>query len=253
MLKQNLLIELQEDRNFAYELKGSFLKKQILTCTQTSKELTKIKNRNLYIVIEGEEVYIKTFLIPKCNKGAIKRIICQELNIFFNNAENLTYSYKIISKTKDTLEVLAFYLNSEKLLKLKTYDINKNNLKLINLIQFYIFNYYYKSIKEKVYLLIITYNDNLYILGCTNKNVISNTLIKNYNYVYNVETITSLIHKNYICLGDNKIERIYLVNFPDCKLLDSLLEYYKVYDLGTFSNEQLFWSIVSNRYYKWKN
>lgn len=250
MLKQNLILELQEDKNFAYELKGSFLKKQVLSCTQISKEFTEIKNRNLYIVIEGEEVYIKTFLIPKCNKEAIKRIIYQELNIFFNNAENLTYSYKVISKTKNILKILAFYLNSEKLVKLKAYDINKNNLKLINIIQFYIFDYYFKSIKEKVYLLIFTYNDNLYILGCNNKNVISNYLIKNYNCVYNDETITSLINKNYSSIDNHKIEKIYLVNFLDCKLLNSLKKYYEVCDLGLFSKEQLCGSIISNRCYK---
>jgi hypothetical protein len=253
VLKQNLILELREDKNFAWKLKSRFFKKQVLSCIEISKEFFEIKNRNLYIIIEGEEVYIKTFFIPKCSKEAIRRIICQELNMFFNNAENLTYSYKIISKTKDVLEILAFYLNSEKLAKLKGYDVNRNKLKVINIVQFYVFNYYYKNIKEKVYLLIFTYNDNLYILGCNNKNVISNTLIKNYKGVYNDETILSLIKKHYSSINNHKTQKIYLANFSDDILLERLGTYYEVYNLGVFSNEQLCISIMGDRNCRWKN
>jgi len=194
-------------------------------------------------------VYIKTFLIPKCNKEAIRKIICQELNIFFDNAGNLTYSYKIISKTKDVLEILAFYLNSEKIVKLQSYNVNKNKLKVISIIQFYIFNYYSRDIKQKVYTLIFIYNKNIYILGCINKSVTLNTLIKNYNSLKNDDTIISLIHKSYSSIN----EKIYFANFSDILLLEKLSKYYEVCDLGKISNEKLWANIMGNRCLKWKN
>ena len=254
MLKQNLIIELRDKNSIFLELKSSYFKKKVLYCTEISKEFIEIKNKSLYIIIEGEEVYIKTLLIPNCSNDAVKRIICQELNISLNNAENLTYSYKILSKTKNVLEILAFYLNSEKLAKLKVYNLNNNNkLKLINVIQFYIFNYYYKDIKEKVYLLAFAYNNNLYILGCNNNSVILNSLIKNYNSLDNVEKIISLIHKNFRSINDNIIEKVYLVNLSGSKLLQELSEHYEVCDLGILSKEQLCKSILGNERYKWKN
>lgn len=253
MLKQNLIIELGEKKSISYEVKSSYFKKNVVYCTEISKELIEIKNKSLYIIIEGEEVYIKTLLIPKCNNSSVRRIICQELNISLNNAETLTYSYKILSKTKNVLEILAFYLNSEKLAKLKVYNINKNKLKLINVIQFYIFNYYYKDIKEKVYLLAFAYNNNLYILGCNNNSVILNSLIKNYSSIDNVEKIISLIHKNFSSINDNIIGKIYLANLSGSKLLQELSEHYEVCDLGILSKEQLCKSILGNERYKWKN
>jgi hypothetical protein len=136
-----------------------------------------IKNKNLYVLVEGETVYIKLLTLPTVKKYLINDLIKNELRYYYKNIDHIAFTYKIIKKDKINMEILVFCLKGNKLDILQNSIDNKVNLKKVNLIQFSFKNYYSKQIHEKNYILIFYYNCNLYFLICYNDEIVANTII----------------------------------------------------------------------------
>ncbi len=137
-----------------------------------------IKNKNLYVLIEGETVYIKMVTIPLVKKYLINELIKNELRYYYKDIEHMSFTYKLIKKDKVNMEVLVCCLSGNNLDILESCIDNNINLKKVNLIQFCIKDYYSKKIDEKSYILVFYYNHILYFLICNNDEIVANSIIR---------------------------------------------------------------------------
>jgi len=137
-----------------------------------------IKNKNLYVLVEGETVYIKRVTLPKVKKYLINDMIKNELRYYYNDIKNIAFTYKLIKQDKSNMEILVFCLKGNNLDILENSITNNVNLKKVNLIQFCFRNYYASKINVKNYIFVFYYNCNLYFLICCNNEIRANNIIK---------------------------------------------------------------------------
>lgn len=135
-----------------------------------------IRGKNLYILVEGETVYIKMITLPLVKKHLINDLIKNELRYYYKDIEHIAFTYKLIKKDKFSMEILVFCLKGNSLAILENCLDNNINLKKVNLIQFSIKNYYANKISEKNYILVFYYNHNLYILISQNDVIVANAI-----------------------------------------------------------------------------
>lgn len=208
----------------------------------TEKFNIDLKNRNIYIMIEDEEVYIKYLRLPNIkNKLNLNSIIKNELIFLYGKkSEKIFYTYTILDQGDNELEILVFCIYCDKLNCLEQY-INNNKVKKINLVQFCFLNYFESVINEKDYIFIFKFNKSLYLLGMTKKKLVTNKVIKVTEYSYG-ELIDGL---NYILdkLDVYKISeaKIYSVNFYDENFIKHInnLTKYEYVNLGNLSNDKI--------------
>ncbi|MGH4138013.1 hypothetical protein [Clostridium sp.] len=136
-----------------------------------------IKNKNLYVLVEGETVYIKMMTLPTVKKHQINDMIKNELRYYYKDIDHIAFTYKLKSKDKFNMEILVFCLQGNSLDILKNCIDNNINLKKINLIQFCFKNYYSDKIHESDYILVFYYDCNLYSLICCDNEIVANNII----------------------------------------------------------------------------
>ena len=136
-----------------------------------------IKNKNLYVLVEGETVYIKKVTLPIVKKYLINDMIKSELRYYYKDINNIAFTYKLIKKDKSNMEILVFCLKGNNLDILENSISNNLNLKKVNLIQFCFKNYYASKINVKNYIFVFYYNKNLYFLICCNNEIVANNII----------------------------------------------------------------------------
>ncbi|MFT5874029.1 MAG: hypothetical protein ACI8WT_002989 [Clostridium sp.] len=136
-----------------------------------------IKNKNLYVLVEGETIYIKLVTLPLVKKYLINDMIKNELRYYYKDIDHIAFTYKLIKEDKTNMEILVFCLKGNNLDILENSIDNNINLKKVNLIQFCFKNYYASKIDEKNYILIFYYNCNLYFLICHNNEIVANNII----------------------------------------------------------------------------
>lgn len=136
-----------------------------------------IKNKNLYVLVEGEAVYIKLINLPSVKKHLINDMIKNELRYYFKEIEHIAFTYKLIKEDKSNMEILVFCLKGNNLDILENCIDNNINIKKVNLIQFCFKNYYSSKIKQVNYILVFYYNYNLYFLICHNDEIVANDII----------------------------------------------------------------------------
>lgn len=176
MLNKNVLLKVsKESIQLDNKFNDKFFNKHIF------KDISEIniKNKNIYIVIEGEEVHIKLLKIPKIPKWDLNYLIKNELIFLYGKkANNIFYTYTIWNEDKEIREVLVFCINSNKLNSIENI-IKNNKLKSVKLIQFTIINYLKSKVSHKDYILIFKDEDKIYFLGISNEKLISNRIIEN--------------------------------------------------------------------------
>jgi hypothetical protein len=136
-----------------------------------------IKNKNLYVLVEGETVYIKIITLPMVKKHQINDLIKNELRYYYKEIDHIAFTYKLIKEDKFNMEVLVFCLKGNNLDILKNSIDNNIKLKRVNLIQFCFKNYYSNKIHEKNYIFVFYYSYNLYLLICHNGEIMVNNIL----------------------------------------------------------------------------
>jgi len=136
-----------------------------------------IKNKNLYILVEGETVYIKMVTLPIVKKYLINDMIKNELRYYYKDIDHISFTYKLIKEDKFNMELIVFCLKGNNLDILENSIENNVNLKKVNLIQFCFNNYYLNKINVKNYILVFYYNSNLYFLICCNNEIVANNIV----------------------------------------------------------------------------
>ncbi|MGH4125678.1 MAG: hypothetical protein ACREV6_22430 [Clostridium sp.] len=137
-----------------------------------------IKNKNLYVLVEGETIYIKMVTLPLVKKYLINDLIKNELRYYYKDIDHISFTYKFIKKDKFNMEILVFCLSGNNLGLLESCIDNNIKLKKVNLIQFCFKNYYSSKINEKNYIFVFYYNCILYFLICHNDEIVANTIVR---------------------------------------------------------------------------
>ncbi|WP_102400870.1 hypothetical protein [Haloimpatiens massiliensis] len=203
-----------------------------------------LKNRNLYLVVEGERVYIKLLSIPKVSKEKLYKIIEYQLKYYFTDMEEILFDYYVCKKLKKSYDVLVFCINSRKLNRLQGLIKEKNKLKLVNLIQFVILDHVKNYINDAQYTLIFMNKDNLYIMVIKNQILIENSIIKDFNG----DSEEFFLEFNPIvenqCLDHEKCS-IYTLWFPYKDILEELDKNYRL-TLLNYSEEIIMESFIKD-------
>lgn len=174
-----------------------------------------LKTKKAYVVIEGEEIYIKYFKFPRVNDSKLYELINNELNYLYRN-EKFIFNYKKIKQSSNNVEVAVFYLRAENLDPINKF-IGRQELKAVRLIQICFFNYYKNLIKAKDYFMFFKYSEIGYMIFVRNNNIYANEVYrmsedKEYNkikkfFFYNYEE-GSTINKIFIvghCIKNQSI------------------------------------------------
>ncbi|MCM8711031.1 hypothetical protein M2651_08325 [Clostridium sp. SYSU_GA19001] len=206
-----------------------------------------IKKSKVNIVLEGEEVNVRNFILPKTKSNQVYDLIKDELYYYFRNIDNLIFAYSIIKQDKDNQQFAVFCVNSNKLAVINELMHTDINIRGIYLLQFSVINYFKRKIKSENYIFIFEYRDKLYLLCCIYNKVIYNSIIKDY---VNEE---NLIRKFYDFINKSKkyseknIENIYFANIRSKKIIDLISRDFKCEDLGDLNQKRLFRGIAAKR------
>lgn len=192
------------------------------------------KNKNLFIIVGGEEIYVKFMTLPKVKDEKLYEIIKNELKNRFQNIDNIMFTYEIFKELGNSLEVIVFCLNWNKIGLIETYVEKGAQIKGIFPIQFKILDSYRKNIKEREYAVIFIYEDLLYFIACIEGKIVTNSIIKEFNEK-NFLSIYENFKIKYEMLGfKEKLKNIYFLNFPYKHLIDCLSEKYNCKNLDDY-------------------
>jgi len=170
-LKRNMLLEICKDRVSGIEFSKNIILNTVknIACVNTYYKDTPnikdlqmyIRNKNLYVIVEGESVYIKMVTLPVVKKHLINELIKNELRYYYKDIDHISFTYKLIKKDKVNMEIIVFCLKGNNLDILNSCIDNNSNLKKVNLIQFCFKNYYCNKINENNYILVFYYKSRL--------------------------------------------------------------------------------------------
>lgn len=253
--KRNVVIEVSENNMTYSEYSNSLLNKlkRIVNKTKKNYELrtlkdfkVDIKGKNLYVIVEGEEVYIKKFILPKVKESLIRNLVKDELSAIFINIEDIVFTYNIVEKHENSIEVIVFCLNSDRIDKLREVVHKNSKLVNVNLIQFYFLSYFKSKINAKIYIFILKHNKDIYFMACKNNIVIANNIIKNYYDEEVTNSIREFIKNSFNLIKPNNFEKIYFSNIVDKELIKNVALSYECEDFGYIDKEQVIIKYANN-------
>ncbi|MBZ9688018.1 hypothetical protein G9F72_016930 [Clostridium estertheticum] len=186
--RRNMFLEVSAEKISAIEFSKRVILNRVnnITCGNTYQMDTpnikdfviNIRNKNLYVLIEGETIYIKMVTLPLVKKHQINDLIKNELRYYYKDIDHISFTYKLIKKDKFNMEIMVFCLSGNNLNILESCIDNNINLKKVNTIQFCVKSYYCNEINEENYILGFYYNCILYLLICHNNEIVANTIIR---------------------------------------------------------------------------
>ncbi|WP_454053829.1 hypothetical protein [Clostridium sp. Marseille-Q7071] len=185
------------------EAKAIEVKKTILNNIKFNKEYSNeqiksisLKNKTIMLVIEGEELFIKTMSIPKVSKRYVYYVLRNEITEQYG--ENVMFSYEIIKEEKTCYNIILYCFHENKYSLLKNSSIYNCNGLRINFIQNYVKDLYFKEIEDKNFILLFNYRNYIYLLKVKNNILTYNKVINSLNFTYDEvnEAIKRFIEKN---------------------------------------------------------
>jgi len=169
--KNNKILKLNiRPKNFLFQ--GKMQEKTVLDSYIRNKKI----NRKIFIMC-GEEIYLKKLTIPNLDGKILEKTIKYELKFYYRASEEIVFSYNILNKNKNNIDLLIFYINSERLNKLDIKTIY--NVKAIYMVQFLYTEYVNKTMKYKDYLLAFIHDKYIYLIYCENRMIKANDVIEN--------------------------------------------------------------------------
>lgn len=199
-----------------------------------------LKNKSLFLVIHGEEIYVKYMTLPKVKKEKLYSLIKNELEYRFKKMDNVMFTYDVAKDNGANLEVIVFCLNWDKVDLLKECAENGGEIKGIYPLQFHVLNKYRKKIKEKDYIFIFIMDKNLYFLGCRDNKIIGNSLCKTYHREKFIGELEKFKIKCCSINNFGEFSNMFFLDFPDKDLIEVLSREYCCVDLGNIDKSNLF-------------
>lgn len=210
----------------------------------------RVRNKNLYIMIEGEEIYIKYMQLPRVYGEQLDKLIQNQLIYLYGiKAEEIFYSYTIFKEKENELEVLVFCVNCEELNELNNLTNYNCVIKKVNLVQFCFFNYFKKYISDSNYLFIFKYNENLYLIAVVENKIIADKVVKDSEENYEIIVRAYDYLKEKTLSLHVHINKMYCVNFYNLKFKEYMENEkgFEYIDLGKFDEAVIAQSFVYSR------
>ncbi|MBC2580314.1 hypothetical protein [Clostridium sp. DJ247] len=239
MIRRRAVLEISEEKLTYREIsKKNILSKGKVISFHGETEIAKnnfgklivnLKDKNLSIVVNDEEVYIKLITIPRVPKERIYFIIKNELAYRFKNVSNIIFSYQIVHHKKDKLEVMVFCLNWNKSNLINRFAEEGIRIEKLVPVQFHIIDNYSKRIKEKEYGIIFLREKSLYFVGCVENKMITNKVISIYDNLQDnifIDELEKFKIKCSVFGFENELTNLFFLNFPYKELVNSLSESY---------------------------
>lgn len=249
-MKKDLFLQVSNKniQKIDYSRKGLIRSKYILkkSVIQSFQEVkVGIRHRNLFLIIEDEEIHIKLMNIPRVDFYNLDLVIINRLKYLYGEkSEEILYTYTILREKEQEIEILLFCINCEKLNVLSS--LNKLKISKITLIQICFLNYFKKLISHNDYLFLFKHKTNLYLLAISKGNVIGSKIIEE-NYIHNISNdIDYLFNK---LIGHNSTcNKIYIVNFEDKNITNYIdNNKYDLVNLGDISEDKILEYFIINR------
>ncbi|MEY7999439.1 hypothetical protein AB8U03_04365 [Clostridium sp. Mt-5] len=194
----------------------------------------KLKNRNLIILVHGEEIYIVFMELPKMNRENLFRIIKEELENKFKKMDNIMFSYEIIRRYKYRLEIMVFCMNWHNMKVAEKCDDVGFRIKGIVPIQFYIWENYKDKIINENYIFILMRDKIIYFIACHRGKIVFNNVFKNISKDGFFDILEQFRVKLSILMPDLRFSHIFFVDFPYKDIIEKLSENYMCKDLAKF-------------------
>lgn len=191
--------------------------------------MVNLKDKNLSIVINDEEVYTKLITIPKVPKERIYFIIKNELQYRFKNVNNIIFSYDIVQHKKDKLEVMVFCLNWNRSNLISRFAEEDIRIEKIVPVQFNVVDNYSKRIKEKEYGIIFLREKSLYLIGCIEDKMITNKVVSGCSILQDnvfVDELEKFKIKCSLFGFENELTNLFFLGFPYKELVSGLSKDY---------------------------
>lgn len=210
IFNNNLIIYGNDDETKAIEVKKTILNSLKFNREYNNEQIKNIslKNKTVTLIIEGEELFIKTIRIPRVSKRYIYYVIKNE--IIGRYGEDVMFSYEIIKEDKSCYDVIVYCFRENKYSLLKSSSIYNSRLR-IDFVQNYVKDLYSKEIKEKRFALLFSYRNYIYLLKVKNNILTYNKIIYLLNHTYDE---TNHIIKNFI-EKNKKSYNVYSINLKE--------------------------------------
>lgn len=230
LIRKGLIDKLKIKNNiYRDEIRGKYLEEIKVNLT----------NKNLFLVIHGEEVYVKYMTLPKVKKEKLYLLIKDELNYRFKRIDNIMFTYEVFKDNGTSLDVIVYCLNWNKSELIKECVKRGGEIKGIHPIQFHILNNYRKRIKEKSYIFIFSMESNLYFLGCRDDKIIGNSVCKEYTKAKFIDELEKFKIKCCNIKDFVDFHNIFFVDFPHKDLIEELSVEYHCIDLGDIDMDNI--------------
>jgi hypothetical protein len=249
MIRKKAIIQINNDSlSYKEVLRKSFIDRLITSKKHTELNLKfnsiedikiDFTNKNLFIVIDGEEVYVKLLTLPKVKKERLYEIIKSELQYRFKTINNIMFTYEILKDNGVNLEVAVFCLNWNKSELIKKCMGRGAKVKGIYPIQFCILNKYKNYIEDKKYIFIFVYEDILYFLACINSKIVANSVIKTFKEKSFMEELNKFQIKCGTIEEFKDINKIFFLDFPNKRLIEDVKKLCNCIDLGSIDKEAI--------------
>lgn len=199
------------------------------------------KFKKKVFVMCGEEIYIKKLNIPNVQGKVLEKTIKDELKFYYRVSEEIVFSYNILNKNKNNIDLLIFYIKSERLNKLDIKTLH--NVKAIYMIQFLYMEYVNKIVEYKNYLLAFIHDKYIYLLYCENRRLKANVVTKDFkvNKIQLKKHILNFCKMNNIT--SSLIEKLILVGM-NLDEMNDLDVGYDMENLGDLKKPQIYGTIM---------
>lgn len=224
--------------------KKGFLTGKLNIIDEKSLDYKDVNNKfekNVIIIMENEEIYIKYITVPRVRRDEVERIVRDELRFYYRTDTDITFSYSILKKSKTSMELVVFYINSNSLNTIALKNIK--SIKSIYLIQF-CYTKYVKSIsKLNNYVIAFIYKQNLYFVFCEAGLIKYNYIFRNFNEsAIEFETCLNYFMNLNKDIEDN-LNMIYISGFRE-ETICGLRISYCFENLGNIEQSELFKAVI---------
>ena len=224
--------------------KKGFLTGKLNIIDEKSLDYKDVNNKfekNVIIIMENEEIYIKYITVPRVRRDEVERIVRDELRFYYRTDTDITFSYSILKKSKTSMELVVFYINSNSLNTIALKNIK--SIKSIYLIQFCYAKYVKDISKLNNYVIAFIYKQNLYFVFCEVGLIKYNYIFRNFNEsAIEFETCLNYFMNLNKDIEDN-LNMIYISGFRE-ETICSLRISYCFENLGNIEQSELFKAVI---------
>lgn len=203
-----------------------------------------VKRKRVYIILSGEEINIRLLKFPKIKEKELYDLINNELYYNFRNTDNLVFAYTLIKSSNINDEFAVFCLNMDKIALIEKSVSFNTNIKGVYLLQFCILNFFKAKIKNRNFIFLFKYMENIYLLHILNDVVIHNTVFKDYGIEEDLLFEFNKFIEEVLTYTDKNIDMVYTLNMSKDQYLNLVEDKLKFEDLGDLNIKRIIRSII---------